>query len=165
MARSKPSPHPGPSAERGASVTKTRGSAPRGPSAPPLKQDPPPPHLRPETASWWKAVVAEFDLEPHHLRILRLACEAWDRGQEAREAIAEHGSVFVDRFNQPRARPEVAIERDCRISFARLMRELALDVDGPDDGSRPPPIAGKAGRHAAEIELDEEDRRIFGLTD
>jgi phage terminase small subunit len=86
-------------------------------------------------------VVAEFDLEHHHLRILRLACEAWDRGQEAREAVAEHGSVYVDRFGQPRARPEIAIERDARISFARLMRELALDVDGPDEAGRPPQTA------------------------
>jgi phage terminase small subunit len=165
MARSKPSPHPGPRAERGAFVGKTTVSATRRPTVPPLKQDSPPPHLRPDTASWWAAVVAEFDLEPHHLRILRLACEAWDRGQESREAIAQHGSVYVDRFNQPRARPEVAIERDCRISFARLMRELALDVDGPDDGSRPPSISGNASRHAAQIELDKEDRLILGLTD
>jgi hypothetical protein len=108
-------------------------------------------------------VVAEFDLEHHHLRILRLACEAWDRGQEAREAVAEHGSVYVDRFGQPRARPEIAIERDARISFARLMRELALDVDGPDEAGRPPQIASGSKRHAAEIELDEEDRLILGL--
>ena len=142
---------------------KTTVPAPCAPASPPLKQDFPPPHLRPDTASWWKAVVAEFDLEHHHLRILRLACEAWDRGQEAREAVAEHGSVYVDRFGQPRARPEIAIERDARISFARLMRELALDVDGPDEAGRPPQIAGGSKRHAAEIELDEEDRLILGL--
>jgi len=142
---------------------KTTVPAPCAPASPPLKQDFPPPHLRPETASWWKAVVAEFDLEQHHLRLLRLACEAWDRGQEAREAIAEHGSVYVDRFGQPRARPEIAIERDARISFARLMRELALDVDGPDEVGRPPQIASGGKRRAAEIELDEEDRLILGL--
>jgi phage terminase small subunit len=128
-----------------------------------LKQDFPPTHLRPETANWWKTLVVEFDLEHYHLRILRLACEAWDRGQEAREAIAEHGSVYVDRFGQPRARPEIAIERDCRISFARLMRELALDVEGPDEGGRPPQIAANANRRAAEIELGKEDRLILGL--
>lgn len=144
-------------------ATKTRTYAPRAPSPPPLKPDFPPAHLRPETASWWKAVVVEFDLEQHHLRLLRLACEAWDRGQEAREAIAQHGSVYVDRFGQPRARPEIAIERDARISFARLMRELALDVDGPDEAGRPPQIGSGNKRRPAEIELDEEDRLILGL--
>lgn len=38
----------------------------------------PPAHLAPETAGWWKAVLQEFVLEPHHMRLLRLACEAWD---------------------------------------------------------------------------------------
>ena len=106
---------------------------------------PPPPHLRPDTALWWATVAQEFDLEPHHVRILRLACEAYDRGQQAREALAEHGTTFVDRFGQPRARPEVAIERDARIAFARLMRELALDVEAPSETSaRPPMIGGNA---------------------
>jgi len=120
----------------------------------------PPPHLRDDTAAWWRSVAADHALEAHHLRILTLAAEAWDRGQEAREAIARHGSVFVDRFDQPRARPEVAIERDSRIAFARLVRELALDIDAPDEHSRPPRRGGRLG---SELELDDEDRRIFGI--
>jgi hypothetical protein len=77
-------------------------------------------------------------LESHHLRLLVLAGEAWDRGQQARAAIAEHGPVYTDRFGQPTVRPEISIERDSRIAFARLLRELALDVSVPD--SRPPGI-------------------------
>jgi phage terminase small subunit len=87
-------------------------------------------------------VVAEFRLEQHHVRLLTLAAEAWDRGQEAREALTKEGLTFVDRFGQPHARPEVAIERDARIAFARLLRELALDVDPPADDARPPRIVG-----------------------
>jgi hypothetical protein len=123
----------------------------------------PPPHLRPDTASWWASVAGDYALEAHHLRILTLAAEAWDRGVEAREAIARHGSVYVDRFAQPRARPEVAIERDSRIAFARLVRELALDVDTPDENGRPPRIGGQSGRRDAALEMDEEDRRMFGF--
>jgi hypothetical protein len=100
-------------------------------------------------------VVADFDLDPHHLRLLRLACEAWDRGQEAREALAEHGSIYEDRFGQPRARPEVAIERDARISFARMLRELALDVDGPAEDGRPPRLTGGVSRRPTEAQLKE----------
>lgn len=108
-------------------------------------QPEPPVHLRPETAAWWRAVLEDFDLEEHHLRLLRLACEAWDSGQQAREALAQHGTTYVDRFGQPRARPEVAIERDSRIAVARLFRELALDVDAPGvNDARPPAIRGRA---------------------
>jgi hypothetical protein len=136
--------------------------------SPRFKQDSTPSHLRQETAEWWAAVNREFDLEHHHRRLLRLACEAWDRGQEAREAIAEHGSVYVDRFGQPRARPEVAIERDSRISFARMLRELALDVEGPTEGGRPPRITGKGDRKMSQpggsgAGLDEEDQALLGL--
>ena len=87
-----------------------------------------PDHLRPETARWFTEVCKTFDLESHHRRLLRLACEAWDAGQLAREALAEHGTVYIDRFDQPRARPEVGIERDSRTAFARLLRELGLDL-------------------------------------
>jgi phage terminase small subunit len=79
-------------------------------------------------------------LEPHHVRLLTLACEAWDRCQQARELLATEGLTFEDRFGQPRARPEVSIERDSRIGFARLVRELALDGEGPPEAPRPPGI-------------------------
>ena len=39
-----------------------------------------PSHLRPDTAAWWASVAGDYALEPHHLRILTLAAEAWDRG-------------------------------------------------------------------------------------
>jgi phage terminase small subunit len=102
-----------------------------------------PSHLRKPTAEWFDAVLADYELEPHHVRLLTLAAEAWDRGQQAREALQQHGLTFIDRFKAPHARPEVAIERDSRIAFARLVRELALDVVEPDE-QRPPRIVGNA---------------------
>ena len=122
-----------------------------------------PAHLRPDTASWWDSVARDYALEGHLVRILTLAAEAWDRGQEAREAIAKYGPVYVDRFDQPRARPEVAIERDSRISFARLVRELALDLDPPDEPGRPPRTGSTAMNREPAFEWDHEDRRILGL--
>ena len=103
----------------------------------------PPTHLRAETKDWWSEVVSAYELEPHHHRLLRLACEAWDRCQQARAAIAKHGMVYEDRFGSPRLRPEVGVERDSRAAFARLLRELGLDVMDPDD-NRPPTIGGNA---------------------
>jgi phage terminase small subunit len=100
----------------------------------------PPKHLRPATQRWFAHVIEHYELEPHHLRLLQLAGEAWDRAEQAREALAEHGMIFMDRFECPRARPEVAIERDSRIAFARLVRELDLDVDPPPQPSRGPAL-------------------------
>lgn len=99
----------------------------------------PPEHLRPATRRWFSAVLRDFALEDHHIRLLTRAAEAWDRGDEAREAIAAHGLTFNDRFGTPRARPEVAIERDSRTGFARLLRELDLDIAGPET-TRPPAL-------------------------
>ena len=104
-----------------------------------------PGHLQPATRKWWSSVVADFELEDHHLRLLLLACEAWDRCEQARVAIAEHGLTFIDAHGSPRARPEVGIERDSRIAFARLLRELGLDVLPPAE-SRSPVIAANAYR-------------------
>ena len=101
----------------------------------------PPKHLKPETARWWANVLSEFELEPHHVRLLSLAAEAWDRGQQARAVIEKMGLTFMDRFDQPSARPELAVERDSRLAFARLLRELALDVEPPRAAGRPPGLA------------------------
>ena len=102
-----------------------------------------PGHLQPTTRRWYQAVLDEYQLEPHHRKLLLLAAEAWDRCQQAREALAEYGIVYADRFGAPHARPEVGIERDSRLAFARLIRELALDVESPGD-NRPPVITGNA---------------------
>ena len=105
-----------------------------------------PPHLEAATRAWWSQAVADYQFEPHHLRLLTLAGEAWDRGQAARAAIATLGLTFDDRFGAPHARPEVAIERDSRLSFARLLRELDLDVDPPAQAARGPGL--RANRRA-----------------
>ena len=102
----------------------------------------PPRHLKTPIKRWWKSVVDGYALEPHHVRLLTLAAEAWDRCQKIREALQEHGLTYMDRFNQPRSRPEVAIERDSRIAFARLVRELALDIEEPPEPSRIPQLVG-----------------------
>jgi phage terminase small subunit len=104
------------------------------------RRQPAPNHLAPATRRWWQSVVTDYELEPHHLRLLQLAAEAWDQAQAAREALALHGTTYIDRFNAPRTRPEVAIERDARLAFARLVRELDLDVEPPSQGARPPAL-------------------------
>ncbi len=93
----------------------------------------PPQHLSRESKAFWRLIVADYVLEEHHLRLLRAACESWDRAQEARERLAADGIVVDSGRYGIRAHPAVAIEKDSRISFARLMRELDLEGEpGPD---------------------------------
>ncbi|MBN2292345.1 MAG: P27 family phage terminase small subunit [Pirellulales bacterium] len=102
-----------------------------------------PTHLRPETAAWWLSVIDEYSLEPHHVRLLTLAAESFDRCVEARELIAKEGMTYRDRFNQPRQHPACAVERDSKTSFVRILRELGLDVCEPEP-QKPPTIKGRA---------------------
>ena len=103
-----------------------------------MKEAKGPDYLKEETRKWWEQVYSEYELEDHHVRLLTLAAEAWDRGQQAREILLKEGLTFTDRFDQPRKRPEVDIERDSRIAFARLVRELNLDIEPPKEPGRPP---------------------------
>ena len=84
-------------------------------------------------------MVKAYQLEPHHLRLLQLAGESWDRAQEARVILARDGVVVTDDRKNVRSHPAVAIERDSRIAFARLVRELDLDTEPPSDSRFAPP--------------------------
>jgi phage terminase small subunit len=100
----------------------------------------PPAHLQPTTAQWFNEVIAAYQLETHHVRLLQMACESWDRCQQAREVLDRDGLTFTDRLGNPRARAECAVERDSRIAFSRLLRELDLDIEPPPPSSRPPSL-------------------------
>ena len=88
-----------------------------------------PAHLRQATRRWFAHVARDFALEQHHFRLLALAGEAWDRAETAREALDANGLTFVDKSGAPRARPEIAIERDARTDFAKLLRGLGLGAE------------------------------------
>ena len=100
----------------------------------------PPAHLSREVKKWFAQVIESYELEPHHLRLLTLAAESWDRCSQARAIIDEQGLTYLDRFEAPRARPEISIERDNRLAFVRIIRELDLDIDAPAQASRPPAL-------------------------
>jgi len=85
-------------------------------------------HLSAESAIFWRQVTAAYELEPHHLLLLKLACEALDRCNAARRALAEKGLTQSDRFGFERPRGEIVIERDSRLAFARLIKAAGLDA-------------------------------------
>lgn len=87
--------------------------------------------------------MRDYQLEPHHLRLLQIAAEAWDRGQRARVELEEHGGVtFKDGKGVIRSHPAVSIQRDAAVLFARVMRELDLDGGAVAEAPRPPALPG-----------------------
>ena len=110
------------------------------------KHPPPPPHLSPSAKKWWVQIVSEFELESHHLKLLQLAAESWDSCEQASKVVRELGLTYCDRFGAPRLRPEVAVMRDSRLSFARLCRELDLDYEAPTASRAPSPPALRSNR-------------------
>jgi P27 family predicted phage terminase small subunit len=87
----------------------------------------PPAHLSIEMKAWWTTVLGAHDLDAHRRHLLQAGCEAWDVMTAARKAVAEHGLTYNNREGEPRPRPEVAIARDARIAFVRIIKELDLD--------------------------------------
>lgn len=110
------------------------------------KKPTPPKHLKAATRRWWADVVNDWDLEEHHVRLLTLAGEAWDRRAQARELIAEEGLTVATRDGGAKLHPACRVEDSARIAFARLIRELDLDVDGPAEAKRSPSLRAFRGK-------------------
>ena len=102
-----------------------------------------PQHLEKETRKFWREILKTYDLEEHHKKLLTLACKAWDRAEESRLILDDQGITYIDRFDQPKTRPEVDIERKSRNDFRLLMRELGLDIEVSEEHGRLPRIKGK----------------------
>lgn len=101
-----------------------------------------PAYLSKESRKWFGQVVASFDLDSHHVKLLTLAAEAWDEKEQARAQVAKSGAVFTDRYNQPREHPSIGTGRQARIAFARLVRDLGLDIESPAE-QRPNRVGGQ----------------------
>jgi len=95
-----------------------------------------PTHLGKRAKHFFQSIVADFEFEDHHVEILTEAANALDRAERCRLQIAKAGETFVDRWGQLRPHPLLAAERDSRALFARLLRELGLDIVAPDHKGR-----------------------------
>lgn len=105
----------------------------------------PPAHLGDASKAFWRIVVRQYELEAHHLRLLQIGCESWDRALEAREAVSASGPYFTDRGNV-KPHPGIAVEQQARKQFIAALREIGLDVKAPESPRAPMlPVYRKAG--------------------
>jgi phage terminase small subunit len=105
-----------------------------------LKTPKPPRHLTAATRRWWLSVVEGWELEDHHVRLLTLAAQAWDRADLARGEVARDGLTVPTRDGGRKSHPALKALEAAEIAFARLIRELDLDVVPPAASSRPPAL-------------------------
>lgn len=97
-----------------------------------------PTYLGENGRKFWNKTLKDFDLvDAHDLQRLEHGCHCLDRITEARAEIEKEGAYFVDRFGQPKEHPSQKVERDNKILFCRIIRELGLDLETPPD-PRPP---------------------------
>lgn len=93
--------------------------------------------LSSKSKKFWRDIHQSFEiLEPQDLQLLLSACECLDRISQAQKEIKVSGPYYQDRFGQPKENPGHKTERDNKILFTRLIRELQLDIEPPQ--SRPP---------------------------
>lgn len=78
------------------------------------------------------------------MRLLQAAAECWDRLHPG-SCFKRAGLVIEGREGGMRPHRAAAIERDSRIAFARLIRELDPDVEAPAS-TRTPPVPLRSNR-------------------
>jgi hypothetical protein len=89
------------------------------------------------------AVVDFYDLDPHQLSLLISACEAKDRSERCRAAIAVEGATTADRWGQLKPHPLLAVEAVARGQFYLGYRALGLDVMPTGNVGRPRVVGGR----------------------
>ena len=86
--------------------------------------------LSPRAKSWWKKLTEEYDIDDQAgLLILETAMRAMDRMTMAAALIDKHGAVVIDKFQQLKANPACAVERDSRAAMMGALKSLNLDFE------------------------------------
>ena len=85
-----------------------------------------PRHLSAASQRLWKTVVEDYALEEHGLRLLLLACEAFDQGEKARRVLAKDGLTTPTKNGQ-KTHPAVAVARNATMTYAQLMQTLGVN--------------------------------------
>ena len=99
-----------------------------------------PKELSESSKKLWRSIVYEWDLEDFHEKTLLQALLCLDRADEAKAILDVEGLSVTDRFGQTKEHPLCSVERMGRLAYARLLREIGLDL--ADTSTRPPRVGG-----------------------
>ena len=97
-----------------------------------LKKKVPARRLRAATQKWMQGVRDKWELDTQDLMLLELAGQTWDKIFECGEDIRLHGMTYTDRLNNQKPRPTCRIQNDAISQFARLLRDLNLNLSPPE---------------------------------
>lgn len=98
----------------------------------------PPKGLSPAAKAWWTRLHKEFNLDDSGAAfLLETALMAFDRMTEAGVLVDKHGIAVLDKFDQLKANPAVAAERDARAAMLSAFKQLGLDIIPPGKVGRP----------------------------
>jgi phage terminase small subunit len=101
------------------------------------KKAPPPAGLSDRAKKLWRAALADFELSPAELEVLRSACETLDRADAAAKIVKREGVTVKDRYGSPKAHPAVDAELRARGLFARLVRQLGIEFEEAEADESP----------------------------
>jgi phage terminase small subunit len=91
-------------------------------------------------AKFRRDVLKEYHFnDSHDFRRLDLASHCLDRIAECNKVVEAEGVFIQDRFEQKKEHPAVKVERDQKVVFCRIIRELNLDIESAKE-SRPPSL-------------------------
>lgn len=95
-----------------------------------------PAHLSAASRALYRGIVADYVLEPLHVRLLTEALGSLDRAEQARTQLDRDGLTATTRLGELKSHPLLLVERDARNTFARLMKQLGLDLEAPTERRR-----------------------------
>jgi len=76
----------------------------------------------------WRGMLEDYHVDDAAgLALLRVACESFDRGEDARRTLRKEGTIVKDRFGQSKAHPATLIERDAKTQMVSALRALKLE--------------------------------------
>ena len=106
-----------------------------------------PSFLSKKARTWLNGLIKSYVFESHHEQLAIQAAECLDRIEQARNCIKDQGLIVSTKDGGVKANPAVNIERDNKILFCRIVRELGLDIESNDEYSRLPRQFGQPIRN------------------
>jgi hypothetical protein len=88
----------------------------------------PPPKISAHAQEFFSAVVDRYDLEAHHLVVLRGVVQQMTVAEHAAEILSDQGICCLDRYGIPREHPMVSVERRARAEVRAGIHQLNLQT-------------------------------------